>query len=174
MLANDDKAISKALGIIDLSPDDVDLSKEELVAFIRGRTLSGGLEIASFEGYYETEPLGGQVFALLILSVGSRIFWGPVEGFFAKNWSNSEVKYQLKSDTTISFTSTAGDVVLSFSRDFDDDSGVVGKSDFNVRSFGYLQRTDCLTISNRVLSTKSTSPELKQPFQSSSATDSVT
>ena len=165
MLANDDKAISKALGIIDLSPDDVDLSKEELVAFIRGRTLSGGLEIASFEGYYETEPLSGQVFALLIMSVGNRIFWGPVEGFSAKNWSKCQVEYQLGSDATVSFPSSAGNVVLSFSRDFDENEVIIGNGSFTVRPFGYLQWTDCLTTSNRVLSKISRSPDLKQSLQ---------
>lgn len=86
MLANDENAIAYALGKIVLSPDEVDPTKEELVALMRGRNLSGGLEFTSLEGYYVTNPLSsGEVFALLILSVDNRIFWGPVDDFFAKN-----------------------------------------------------------------------------------------
>lgn len=94
MLANDDNAIANVFGKIVKSPDEVDLSQEEFVAFMHGR---GGLEIMSFEGYYETNPdlSTGKASALWILSVGNPIFWGVVEGFFAKTLSKSEVKYQL-------------------------------------------------------------------------------
>lgn len=163
-MANDDKLIAKALGIIDLSPDDpeVDLSKEEVIAFMRGRTPDGRLEITSLEGFYVFNPLPSrQVFALLISSVDNRIFWGPVKDILSNNRSRSEVEYQLGSNATVSFSSTAGNVVLSFSRDFDVTKGTVGNGSFTVRPFGYLQWIDFLTTGNRVLSTKTTSLELK-------------
>ena len=165
VLANDEKAVANALGKIGKSPNEVNLSKEEFVAFMRGRTPSGGLEITSFEGYYETESFSGQVFAVLILSVSNRIFWGPARDFFRHNWSKNEVEYQLGSDATVSFPSSAGNVVLSFSRDFDEKEGTVGNGSFTVGPFGYLQWTDCLTTSNRVLSKISRSPDLKQSLQ---------
>lgn len=138
MLANDNKAVADALDIIDLSFDDVALTKDEVLAFLRGQTLSGEFEITSWDGYYVTNPLpSNETFALLISSRDNRVFWGPVDGFFLKNWSNCEVKYQVGSNTSLSFSSPAGDATLSFSRDVDDLDGSTGESTFKVRSFGH-------------------------------------
>ncbi|KAM6497704.1 hypothetical protein JOM56_005652 [Amanita muscaria] len=129
VLENNHDAVAEALEIIDMLPEDVDLSEEEFSAFACGLTPSGGLEVTAWEGYYLTDPLpDGKVFALLICSFDNRVYWGPEEGFANKYWSKHEVNYHLGPHATLCFSSTAGEVALSFSRDLDEETGRFGKN----------------------------------------------
>jgi hypothetical protein len=126
ILANNSTAITDALEIIDMSPDDVELSEEEYSAFVHGRTPSGELEVTAWGGYYVTHPLpNGKVFALLIRSFDNRVYWGPEEDFADKYWSKCEVDYSLGSNATLCFSSSDGDVTLSFSCFYEDETGEI-------------------------------------------------
>lgn len=167
MLENNYDGVVKALEIVDMTPDDAKITAEEYSAFAHGITPSGELEVAAWEGYYVTNPLpNGQAFALLIRSSDNTVYWGPVEGFAEKHWSQCKVDYHLGSNATLCFSSSAGDVTLTFSRNVDEETGDCSNNTVKVRLFYHPQHIVYLTVGNRVLLESLYSQELRQfhPF----------
>ena len=79
-VSNDDTdKVQSALDIVNIDPNDLNLTDQEIENFLRGVTASGALELTSWEGYYVTEPLSGSgdKYALLILSLDNTVYWGP-------------------------------------------------------------------------------------------------
>jgi hypothetical protein len=121
-----------AFELIDLMPEDIAISEAEFSAFAQGLTPSGELEVTAWEGYYVTDPLpSGDIYALLISSYDNRAYWGLEEGFI-DCYSECEVDYYLGPHATLYFPSSAGKVMLSFSRFFDERTGRVNMVNLTV------------------------------------------
>ena len=129
---DDDDGVDYALDAKDLIVDDLDLTDDEMKGFMKGFVSTGELDITLWEGYYETDALSnGDIYAMFIVSVDNQVYWGLKDELLA-GFTNYSVTYTLSTDGNLNFSTSAGDISLLFSRDYDFDKSTVGLGTFTV------------------------------------------
>lgn len=118
---DDDGGVDHALDAKDLIIDDLNLTDDEMKAFMKGFISTGELDITLWEGYYVADPLAnGDTYAMFIVSNDNSVYWGLKSDLLA-NFTKYSVTYTLATDGNLKFSTSAGDVSLLFSRDYDFD-----------------------------------------------------
>ena len=133
---DDSDGVDDALDLKDLIVDDLNLTDDEMKAFMKGFLSTGELDVTLWEGYYESKALSnGDVYAMFIVSMDNKVYFGLKKNLLAK-FTDYSMTYTTVTDGNLKFTASGKAVSILFTRDYDFEKGTLGTGTFTVSGPG--------------------------------------